>query len=185
MKKTLIFLALLSVSSILKADIDHFNAEQSKESEKGRIIGSIIGTGVGLGVGGVLHEAHKDMFDVEKPPSPLYIIIPPVLGWMFGYKMGYNFYDKKEKFSKKGRIIGTIIGTGIGLGVAYVYLVGLALSGGLSASPPSETSSSKFLSIIIPPVLGGIIGYGIGEVWDKEVKFWIKKSKKEEKRDED
>lgn len=135
MKKTLIFLGMLSVTSILATDMKdkrfftdnnslqevkqpyYFstssNAEQSKEeglkkvSKKGRIIGTIIGTGIGLGGSYMylvvcgLSGLSEDRGENEKP-SPLYIIIPPVLGGTIGYVIGkaWDFW-RWEKALKK------------------------------------------------------------------------------------
>jgi uncharacterized protein YcfJ len=70
--------------------------------------------------------------------------------------------EQSAKKSKKGRVIGTIVGVSIGGGLGYVLYSAAAFGSALgSGDEPSP------LLLIIPTIIGGIIGYEIGEYFDK------------------
>ncbi|MEW5766516.1 MAG: hypothetical protein AB1797_02670 [bacterium] len=70
--------------------------------------------------------------------------------------------SKKEKTKKKGRIIGTIVGAGIGGGIGGCLFIVVCIGVGGEECNPSP------LIIIVPTVIGGFIGYKIGEYFDKK-----------------
>ncbi|MBU1487871.1 hypothetical protein KKH56_07490 [bacterium] len=150
---------------------ESFGYAQSKEkTRKGRITGTIVGAGIGGGLGYLFYSAiaesqEGELEKVDKP-SPLFIIVPAVVGGLSGYAIG-TYHDgitRKEKFgfeypkktSKKGRIIGTTVGVGIGGCLVYM----LSVAAALGDSEPSP------LVIIVPPAIGGIFGYIIGKGYD-------------------
>ncbi|MEW6103432.1 MAG: hypothetical protein AB1630_06415 [bacterium] len=71
-----------------------------------------------------------------------------------------------EEKSKKGRIYGTLIGIGIGGGLGYILYFAAGLSN-LGNDPIGEPPSSL---IIIPAVVGGFLGYKVGNYFDKKPK---------------
>ncbi|MBU1487872.1 hypothetical protein KKH56_07495 [bacterium] len=80
------------------------------------------------------------------------------------YSESFGSEQSKEKKTKKGRITGTVVGAGIGGGLGYVLYalshVGTGL-GGVDEEPSP-------LIIIIPAVIGGVIGYAIGDYYDEK-----------------
>jgi|GEM_PF-3760937 len=148
---------------------------RNKTKKNGRIIGTLIGAGIGGGVGYSLYSALVESQEGElkkgDKPSPLFIIVPTVVGGLSGYAMGtyQNGISRKEEFgleqpkkiSKKGRIIGTTIGIGIGGYFGYMIFVAVALTS--LGEHPVEPS---LLHIIVPSAIGGTLGYAIGKGYD-------------------
>lgn len=75
-----------------------------------------------------------------------------------------------KKIKKKGRIIGTTVGAGIGGGIGYLLYDVVTVLSGLGGT---HDSPSPFI-MIIPTIIGGLLGYDIGNYFDK-------KSEKEKK----
>lgn len=77
------------------------------------------------------------------------------------YSESFGYEQSKEKNTKKGRIIGTIVGIGIGGGVGYLFY--LCVPTGLGTGNGEDTIEL----IIAPAIIGGLIGYSIGNHYDK------------------
>jgi hypothetical protein len=134
------------------------NSEQSskKTKKKGRIIGTLIGAGIGGGLGYWVYQFSYDPeLKEHRNDLALTTAVSTIGGGIIGYQIGGS-----EK--RKGKIIGTIIGIGIGGGIGFVLYVMSAF--GIDV-PPREASS---LALIIPTVVGGIIGCDIGDHYDKK-----------------
>ncbi|MDI6782411.1 MAG: hypothetical protein QME49_09980, partial [bacterium] len=94
-----------------------------------------------------------DFLRIEKDVSPNAVF----------YSESFGYEQSKEKKTKKGRIIGTIVGAGIGGGLGYL-LYAIKGLGGLSGIHEKPSP----LLIIVPSIIGGVIGYTIGDHYDEK-----------------
>ncbi|MBU1487873.1 hypothetical protein KKH56_07500 [bacterium] len=101
------------------------------------------------------HIFRPDLLGIERDMSPNAVFYSE----SFGYKQEFGSDQSKEKRTRKGRITGTLVGTGIGGGLGYLLYRSIPTGLGGGDTPIGF--------IIAPVVIGGIIGYEIGNYYDK------------------
>lgn len=113
-----------------------------------------------LGIQGSELAFRPELLRIERDMSPNTVFYSE----SFGYEQEFGSEQSKEKKTKKGRITGTIIGTGIGGGLGY--LLYRLVSAGHLLGGENEPPSTAYITI--PAVIGGVIGYVIGDRYDEK-----------------